>query len=339
MIAVLNEHRQVLAVNDALLRTLGVDNGGVVLGLRPGEVLQCDYAREMPGGCGTSRFCSTCGSAVAIVESLRDGGTAERKWVMAAGRNGRRDDICLSVRAHPLLLEDHRLVLLFLQDITAQERRAALERLFFHDMNNTLQGMVGTSFMMDYLDDRELRKMVKPLQLMMSRLAKEVRIEGALAGRDANSFRPDLQAVQVPAIVEGVQSVFFAHPVAERKRFEVDALVPGMHIRTDPSLLSRILINMLKNAFEATEPGGDVRLRIFVEHSSLAFTVWNRQHIPGPVALRIFQRHFSTKTGDGRGFGTYAMKYFGEDLLGGTVRFSSTQDEGTVFRLDLPIAV
>jgi signal transduction histidine kinase len=339
MVAVLNEYRQVLAVNDTLLHTLGIDDGGAVLGLRPGEVLKCEHSRDMPGGCGTSRFCSSCGSAVAIVSSIRDGLTAERKCVMTINRNGRREDLCLSVRAHPLLLENQRLTLLFLQDITAQEWRSSLERIFFHDMNNTLQGLVGTSFMMDYLDDKELRKMVKPLQLMMSRLAKEVKIEGALVGRDANGFRPDLQMVQVSEIVEEVQSVFLAHPVAERKRLEVAAAVPVVQIRTDPSLFSRILINMLKNAFEATEPGGEVKLRIDAGDRMLSCAVWNRQHIEDSVALRIFQRHFSTKAGDGRGFGTYAMKFFGEELLGGKVSFSSTQEEGTQFRVDLPLGV
>jgi signal transduction histidine kinase len=136
-----------------------------------------------------------------------------------------------------------------------------------------------------------------------------------------------------------VQSVFFAHPVAERKRLEVAAPVPLTQVRTDPSLLSRVLINMLKNAFEATEPGGEVRLRIFTGDKTLSFTVWNRQHIPDSVAIRIFQRHFSTKNGDGRGFGSYAMKFFGEELLGGTVRFTSSQEEGTLFRLDLPLGM
>ena len=69
-----------------------------------------------------------------------------------------------------------------------------------------------------------------------------------------------------------------------------------------------------------------------------AFTVWNRSAIPEKVRLRIFQRHFSTKQGTGRGLGTYAMKLFGEKFLGGSVSFASTAAAGTTFRLEIPAA-
>jgi hypothetical protein len=72
----------------------------------------------------------------------------ERKCVLTIRRNGRPEELCLSVRAHPIQLEGQRLTLLFLQDITVHEWRAALERVFFHDINRTLQGLMGSSFMM-----------------------------------------------------------------------------------------------------------------------------------------------------------------------------------------------
>jgi signal transduction histidine kinase len=338
MVAVLNEHRQILTVNDELLRMIGINDGGAVLGLRPGEVLRCDHAREMPGGCGTSRYCSSCGTAIAIVASLKDGMASERKCVLTVSRKGRPEELCLAVRAHPMQLEGQRLVLLFLQDITVHEWRAALERVFFHDINNTLQGLVGTSFMMEYLDDKELRKMVKPLQLMMSRLSKEVKIESSLSGRDPRNYRPELRDVAIPLILEEMKSVFFPHPVSDAKQLHIVAPATGLKARTDPSLLSRILTNMLKNAFEATETGGEVRLAVGIENGSLFFTVWNRASIPEAVALRVFQRHFSTRSGAGRGFGTYSMRFFGEDVLGGKVDFMTSEEAGTTFRFTLPPA-
>jgi K+-sensing histidine kinase KdpD len=189
--------------------------------------------------------------------------------------------------------------------------------------------------MMDYLDDSELRKMVKPLQLMMSRLSREVKIVGTLAGPDRRDYRPQLQTVQVPEVIAEIRSVFFSHPVAEGKRLVVRAPIRDLQIRTDPSLVARVLINMIKNAFEATEAGDEVRLQIVPTSGSVSFDVWNRQPIPEAVALRIFKCHFSTKSEEGRGFGTYSMKLMGEELLGGKVYFSSTAEEGTVFSLTL----
>ena len=70
LLAILDEHRQIIAFNDSFLKMLGIHDPSEALGLRPGESLQCIHAHEEPGGCGTSKFCSTCGAAIAIVSSL-----------------------------------------------------------------------------------------------------------------------------------------------------------------------------------------------------------------------------------------------------------------------------
>ena len=93
---------------------------------------------------------------------------------------------------------------------------------------------------------------------------------------------------------------------------------------------------MLVNAFEATEPGGAVRLWLEQSGREVTFCVWNRQAIPGDVAPRVFQRNFSTKAESGRGLGTYAMKLFGETYLGGDMSFTTSKESGTIFRLRLP---
>lgn len=49
--AILNENRQVLAVNDLFVKKLGVDDPGETLGLRPGEAMQCVHAKGDPAGC------------------------------------------------------------------------------------------------------------------------------------------------------------------------------------------------------------------------------------------------------------------------------------------------
>ena len=335
-VAVLNQHRQILAVNDAFLQHLGVTGGAGIQGLRLGEALRCIHAREMPGGCCTSRYCPSCEISLATEESMCNDRAAERKCAITVLRDGRPEDICIQVRAYPLGLEGQRLILMFLQDITTEEWRAALERVFFHDLNGTMQGLVGMSFLMDYMEDRELREMVRPFQLMSWRIAREVSVQNALSGKNLRGYRPELQDVMVMQIVEEMRSIFASHPVAEHKRLSAPKTVPFILIRTDPSVLSRVLIAMLKNAFEATDYDGEVRFWVEEEDNNVTFCVWNHQPISEAVALRIFQRHFSTKNGPGRGFGTYSIKLLGEGILKGKVDFTSSSQSGTVFRLWLP---
>ena len=64
-IAVLNEQRQVIALNAAYLQLLGVDEPGAMLGLRHGEAVRCVQSNEAsPNGCGTSVACRPCGAAI-----------------------------------------------------------------------------------------------------------------------------------------------------------------------------------------------------------------------------------------------------------------------------------
>ena len=102
-------------------------------------------------------------------------------------------------------------------------------------------------------------------------------------------------------------------------------------------MLLRVMTNMLMNAFEATETGGEVKLDVVSDNDTISFSVWNKECIPENIQQRIFQQYFSTKNGNGRGFGTYSIKLIGEQFLGGRVSFTSLESQGTVFRFELPL--
>ena len=126
------------------------------------------------------------------------------------------------------------------------------------------------------------------------------------------------------------------HPVSQDKTLSVLTPFPAIKITSDTTLIKRILTNMVINAFEATSPGGAIRLWVEETDNYVSFYVWNSQIIPPEQGLRIFQRNYSTKSNSGRGLGTYSMKLFGETYLGGDVDFVSSEAEGTVFHLRLP---
>jgi sensor histidine kinase regulating citrate/malate metabolism len=56
--------------------------------------------------------------------------------------------------------------------------------------------------------------------------------------------------------------------------------------------------------------------------------------MPPEVEMQVFMRSFSTK-GVQRGLGTYSMKVFGEQCLGGKVNFTTDPGKGTTFYIDL----
>jgi len=336
LVAILNTQRQILAVNDAFLRMLGAQDTSGILGLRPGETIKCVHAHELAGGCGTSKFCPTCGMAVAIVACLASEKPEERKCPVRVNRDGKTLDLCFRVRSSLVTFEGRVLILLLLQNITASQRWAAVERVFFHDINNLVTGIQGAAELMELESERSMRELARDICRTTSRLANEIAIQQALSRDDFSEYQLNLQEVTLEQIVRELQAVFAGHPVARGKSINWGQ-ARSRRFMTDASILLRILTNMLINALEATEKCGEVRFWIDEEDDSVTFCVWNKQAIPEELALRIFQRHFSTKEEPGRGLGTYAMRLLGELFLGGKVSFRTSKSEGTVFRFHLAL--
>lgn len=339
LLAVLNEQRQVLAVNDAFLNFLGIERSDDVLGLRPGETIQCVHAHEMPGGCGTSKYCPTCGAAIAIVTCLEKNIEDSQKCIATVERDGRTRELCLQVRACALQLGQNRSILLFIQDITAEERRAMLERAFFHDINNVVMGLVQASSLMELKLEAGQKKYLPAIKSLITRLDREILMQRALMTATCGDLQPNREVVPVNAIVEELTAMASLLCPAKMVTYEPSMDIPlSATIVTDRTLLLRVLTNMLKNAVEASEEGDTVKLMIDQNTGDMTFTIWNRKPIPENICRRIFQCHFTTKAGAGRGIGTYAMKLFGEKVLGGKVAFTSTEKEGTSFRFTVPIS-
>ena len=334
MLAVLNEYRQVVALNTSLIEMLGIDDPQQTLGLRPGEAAQCIHAHETPGGCGTTKYCSTCGAAIAIIASLGMDKPVEKICALTTNRAGIQMDISLSVRSHPIKINGKRFLLLFLQDISRQQEWAALEKAFFHDIKNMLAGLMAASAML--VEEDKDSDLAKTIHKMSMRFLKDVEIQKCLFQREACDYQPLRYKVPVEQIFEELKIIYTNHPISRTKKLRLPQSFPHLSLHTDVSLLMRVLCNMATNAFEATAENGEVKVWLVEGEKKLTFCVWNQQSIPEDVARRIFQRHFSTKQEVGRGFGTYSIKLFGEKFLGGKVDFTSSEKEGTIFRLVLP---
>jgi signal transduction histidine kinase len=333
LLAILDEHRQIIAMNHTFLDLLGIEDASLAMGLRLGEALGCVHAHDGPGHtCGSTRYCSTCGAAIAMVASLKSNAPEERICALSAHRKGQPIELSLRVRCQPVQVEDQRFLLIFLQDITQQQQWAALERTFFHDIQNMLGMLSGAS---DLLVLEQPSELATAIQEASERLIREVAIQQCLSASKEHTYHPQWHEYPLARILKELRSFFANHAVAKGKFIEFPAESPDVILKTDLSLVSRVLSNMILNALEATESGGLIRVDVDSQPGRVIFSVWNRSVIPPGVAARIFQRNFSTKEEAGRGIGTFSMKLFGEQMLRGLVDFSSTEDDGTTFRLTL----
>lgn len=335
LLAVLDENRQILAMNDSFMEMLGIDDPKKALGMRPGEALACIHAHDEPAGCGTTPFCSTCGAVISMVSSLTEDKPVEKICALSAKRGEKKADIVLQVRSHPLTIQGKRFLLLFVQDVTLQQQRASLERTFYHDVNNMLGLLVGAS---ELLYQEASSQLAETIHRTSMRIRQEVAIQRCLSQNNANEYLPLWHTYTVAQIVDELRPVAEHHPSARNKRIVFTEEDGAAVVHTDLSLVIRVLLNMIINALEATDENGHIAFDVKKGDNQVIFEVWNDKAIPADVAMRVFQRNFSTKNQDGRGLGTYSMKLFGEQILGGLVSFFSSQNTGTVFRFTLPAA-
>jgi signal transduction histidine kinase len=337
LVAILDENRQILAVNQAFLDGLGCADPASVMGLRPGEALGCIHADAMPAGCGTSPHCATCGAVVSIVTALADDAADERTCVAEVRRDGGISDLVLRVRACPIDLGGERILMLVLQDATDEQRLAALEQAFYHDVNNVVQAlMVAADLVGDDVDDKERRQLAARIARLVEQLNREIQLQKSLHGDAPGVLDVPLDEVVVNDVLGELRRTFLHHPAAAGKTIAVRSAEPGVEVRTDLWLLVRVLTNLVVNALEATEPGGRVEVAAEYAGGAVTFHVRNPAAIPREIQPRIFQKNFTTKSGSGHGLGAWSARMFAERLLGGDVSFTSSDRYGTDFQVRLP---
>lgn len=335
VLVVLNEDRQIVGLNEAFLLALGISDPASVLGLRIGETLNCIHASENPHGCGTTPHCITCGAAIATMGAINDDQVSEKSCALTAEKGGDTLEMYLSIRAQPMKIDESRWILIFAQDITHQHSLSTLEHIFFHDINNILTTLVCNSDLLA----REIPDQRRAQQILNAskRLCAEVSLQRFLSNQKESANLLKMTLVSISDITEEVELITSSHPTAHLRILEQKWPREEMHIHTDIHLISRVLGNMLLNAFEATAEGGTVRLNTTVNDTDIRWEVWNDAYIPAEIQLRIFQKHFSTKASMGRGMGTHSMKLLGEKYLNGEVTFSSSLEGGTTFSFKHPL--
>lgn len=327
---ILNEQRQTVFANTALQTLTGAPNRAAHYGQRPGEILGCVHAWENPCGCGTSRFCSTCGAAQAILSGLKGQSTTEECSISRP----EGEALDLRVWSQPLMVDDRRYTTFAIQDITHEKRRRSLERIFFHDVLNTA-GIIWTVVDLLQSDRSESSQLEQQLDAATRRLVDEIRSQQILLAAESGELELYYEPVSPRDLLAEIRDTSAYYAGQDDIRLVVEA-APDQALTTDQTLLRRVIANLVKNAIEASASGDLITMGWTTTSDTIVFSVHNPAYIPYRAQLQIFKRSFSTK-GRGRGLGTYSTKLLVEQYLKGRVWFESDDTQGTTFKVSLPL--
>lgn len=331
---ILNRQRQAVFVNKPFRDFLAVHGVDGIIGKRFGNLVGCRHPQESEGGCGTTEACTRCGAAQALAFAL-GGSEAVKECRILSRKLG--DDLDLKVCVKPLKYGGEEFLLIALADISSEKRRAVMERLFFHDILNTAGGVQGLITLMESSDPVELKEYLGAAAKASDRIIEQILSQKELALAERGEIEPKPVELGTASFLGEIAGLFAAHEVARDKKILVAADCEDVLIKTDKTLLSRVIGNLAKNALEAEPAGATITLGCRKTAAGAAFTVHNPGRMPDDSRLQVFQRSFSTKGAD-RGLGTYSIRLLTEKYLGGKVSFA-TGPEGTTFTAEYPASI
>lgn len=167
-----------------------------------------------------------------------------------------------------------------------------------------------------------------------------------IQGRIAASITAELLKFARPGAINPVETDLKDLVRASVEQAEIFRK-PGTEIHTDlgtgpiiasvdPLRIQEVIVNLLKNAYEAT-PNGRVRVRIDERGGIVAISVADTgSGIPPDVQSRLFEAFFTTKKkGEGTGLGLAISKNFVVSH-GGDILLSSEVGKGSTFTVLLP---
>ncbi len=334
LIFIVNKRREIVASNFAFLAFVNGDIKEIV-GLRPGEVLHCVHHNDNPEGCGTSAACRTCGFAIAL--SLAD--IADRpKTPMECYLSYKVGSITASdefaVDVSPLSIGNTPFYLATLQSISERKRNALYERRFFHDLRNSVAttAMAAEAIAMEPTGDND-----GMLQTIISKAGTSLRIIErfrTVTSVEKNLYKSFEKSFSLKEMWNGILSRFSRDAIGKRQVICNDL---DKNMRSDSVVLSIVLEVAFENALDFSPVNSTITLSSRRENNEIVVSIHNEGAIPELASQRIFERYYTTKSGECYGMGTYIMRLLTERALRGTVRFESSERTGTTFYVHVPL--
>ena len=207
-----------------------------------------------------------------------------------------------------------------------------------HEINNPLAGIKNSFLLIKDAVPRD-----HPDFEFVGQIEKEIDRIARIVRQMFELYRPVPETIRDLSVTETVRDVVSMLQPRYREhdvRLEVQIEHLPVVARVPEDLLRQVLFNLIANGIEASPPGGTVKIVAATIENSLRILVSDRgEGIPMQLRDRIFEPFFTTKSDEstgGLGLGLSISKGFVEAMRG-SLDFECNENEGTVFRIVLPI--
>ncbi len=210
-----------------------------------------------------------------------------------------------------------------------------------HDVLQPLNAAhLSISALSDIQTSEEGRRLVGQVERSLTTIGNLLQTLLDISKLDAGVVRPDLADIPLDLLFASIKSDF--QPLAEQKGLKFRFRPGKVVVRSDPTMLRRILQNIVSNAMRYTRAGGvlvGARRRgemISIDVADTGCGIPDDQHDAVFEEFHRLTRLPDTDiSGAGLGLGLSIVRRMA-DTLGHRISFSSVEGRGTVFRLDVP---
>jgi heavy metal sensor kinase len=222
-----------------------------------------------------------------------------------------------------------------------REKQAAAD--ISHDLRTPLAALMTTIevALRKSRSVQEYREVLEECRCSGQQMSSLVERLLALARLDAGADRSRPRPVDAGELA--LQCADLIRPLASAQDVSLTVHVtPPLPVETDPDKLREVMTNLLHNAVEYNRPGGSIDLSMERTNGELHVEVRDTGIGISPEARqRIFERFYRADPSrhaetPHAGLGLAIVKGY-VDLLGGTITVESIPEEGTTFRVRLPV--
>lgn len=307
---------------------------GIITVMRNGAVLQANSkASNLFGLMRLTHINQLRPTSEALAEALRTIRRGEQRFVQYVNETG---DMSLSISCADLQLDQKELRVITIGDINNEMSEKEIEswnkltRILTHEIMNSLAPVtsISNTLLSSSADEGELRNGLQTIHSTGERLLTFV-----------DSFR---QVTRIP--VPQKVPFYAAEPIDEAAalidmqgiEFTVDISPRDTMLYADRTLMTQVMVNLLKNAREAvarSDGGRHIDVRCFVDSAErVNIEVSNNcGPIPPHIAENIFTPFFTTKAG-GSGIGLAVSRQIVR-LHGGTLRLTRNRPDSVTFAI------
>jgi len=214
--------------------------------------------------------------------------------------------------------------------------REDVERMSRHDLKTPLNSIIGVSRLLR--EDAGLapdhRDLLSIAERAGYRMLEMVNLSLDLSRMELGTYAFRPQAVDLADVIGRVLVDLqgLSEPARVQVRWEGGQGAP-VYARAEELLCYSVLANVLKNAIEATPPGGTVTVGLRAG-DPLRVCVRNPGRVPEAVAGRFFDKYVTAGKSGGTGLGTYSARLMAR-VQAGDLQMQ-TGEEGTVVTFSLP---